>query len=278
MISLALVDLSLNCIRIPFKEIRLETTVECQIMHLLFNTLPMYSSYILIFWTLERVIAVQFPLRAGVWCTVKRTAILIAVIGVFSFETSVVWSISAFSQSRGSSCRPRENMVEFIINVWRKIDAALFIFIPMVVIILSNTLIINGLRRSTKRHQQLTSNNEARLKRERDQRNTTITLIAVCIAFFVLHMPLAIYNCFALSLILTGNQETIAYWMFVNAIGQTMSELQNSINFYLYFLSGRRYRQVTFSILFPCQRESNRERKMADSTRVAGVSSVAETK
>ena len=115
-------------------------------------------------------------------------------------------------------------------------------------------VIITRLQQSTKRHQQMTISNEAKLKRERDQRNTTITLIVVCIAFVVLNMPLAIYNCFVLSKVGQGDQQTIANWEFVNVLGMTMAELQNSLNFYLYFLTGQRYRQMTCSMLFPCRR------------------------
>ena len=98
MISLALVDLLSLCTRIPMKEIRLESTVECKVMWCLYNALPMYSNYILVFWTLERVIVVLFPLRASALCTVKRTAIVIAATGIFSFGINVAWPISIVSQ------------------------------------------------------------------------------------------------------------------------------------------------------------------------------------
>ena len=270
MISLALVDLSTLCTRIAFKEIRLKTTAECQVMWYLYNALPMYSNYILLFWTLERVIAVQFPLQASAWCTVKRAAIVIAATGVFSFGLYVTLLFIVVRSSLSSTgCRPRVNMMHFMVDIWYKVDASLFIFIPMTVIILSNMVIITRLKQSTRRHQQMTRSNEARLKRERDQRNTTITLIVVCIVFVVLHMPLAIYNCFALSKIGKGNQQTIANWEFVNDLGLVIAELQNSMNFYLYFWTGRRYRQVTFSILFPCRRGPSQGKRTDDSKMVS---------
>ena len=123
-ISLALVDLSALCTRIPIKEIRLETSLECKVMWYLYNALPMYSNYILLFWTLERVIAVQFPLQASTWCTVKRTDVVIAAVGMFSFGINVVYPISFISQSlrTRTSCRPSETMTDFIIYVWNKVD------------------------------------------------------------------------------------------------------------------------------------------------------------
>ena len=247
-------------------------------MWYLYNALPMYSNYILVFWTLERVIAVQFPLQASTWCTVKRTAIFVIATGVFSFAVNVAWPISIVSQSVRSSCRPSIDMMEFLMKVWPKVDASLFIFIPLIIIVLSNILIITRLQQSTKRHQQMTSSNEAREKREREQRNTTITLICVCIAFVLLHMPIAIYNCAILSRTDSGNQEIIAKWEFVNYFGMVLAEAQNSMNFYLYFLTGRRYREVTFSLLCPCRKGPGARGKKPESTMATGVSIVSETK
>ena len=271
MMSLAVVDLSLNCIRIPFKEVRLQSTAVCRAMWYLYNALPMYSNYILLFWTLERVIAVQFPLRASEWCTVKRTIIVVAATGIFSFGITIAWPISVVSTPSGLGCRPHKDLVEFIMKVWNKVDSSFFVFIPMIVIFLSNMLIVTRLQQSTKRHQQMTSSEVARKKREKEQRNTTITLIAVCVAFLTLHMPIAIYNCFAIYRDEMISQEEIANWEFVNGLGLTMAELQNSINFYLYFLTGKRYRQVTYRILSPCRRGPTRQ-KNAESTMVTGVS------
>ena len=202
-------------------------------------------------------------------CTVKRIAIVIATTGIFSFEINMASPISVVSQSRRSSCIISEIIKYFVMNIWYKVDSSFFVFIPMIVIILAKMVIITRLRQSTKRHQQMTSSNETRIKRERDQRNKTITNVVVCIVFVVFHMPIAIYNCFALSKFGTGNQEVIANWEFVNAFEITMLELQNSMNFYLYFLNGRRYREVTFSVLFLCRRGPSGEKKTVDSKMAA---------
>ena len=239
--SLALVDLSLNCFRIPFEVVWLESTAACRSMWYLYNALPMFSNYILLCWTLERVIAVQFPLRASQWCTVKRTAVLVTVTGIFSFCISVAWPISIVSSSGGLGCKLDEDKISFIYNVWNKVDSSLFIFIPMVLITLSNVLIIIRLQQSTKRHQQMTSSEESRKKREKEQRNITITLLVVSFTFLVLHtcMPIAVYNSFSLSRADMRRDGNIAKWYFLNFCGLALAELQNSVNFFLYFLTGR---------------------------------------
>ena len=240
MLSLASVDLSVNIFRIPFKLIRDQySTTSCRLMWYLYNVFPVYSNYILFFWTLERVIAVQFPLRAGDWCTVKRTANVVIATGIFSFAMMLPWSIATIGRPTGVGCMYRDDMADFMRGAWRKVDSSIFIFIPMIVIFLSNVLIIIRLYQSTKRHRQMTSSEEAKKRREKEQRNTTITLISVCVAFVLLHMPLAAFNLYADKIPETNDQETLANWGFVNLFGLSVMEVQNSVNFYLYFLTGR---------------------------------------
>ena len=104
-----------------------------------------------------------------------------------------------------------------------------------------------------KRHQQMISNGESRQKRDKEQRNTTLTLLAVCFAFLILHTPLAVYNCMAMTAITFCDNQVRVNWYFINYFGLTMAEVQNSINFYSYFLIERRYRQLTFSLLVSCK-------------------------
>ena len=159
-----------------------------------------------------------------------------------------------------------DDIRDFIFDVWNKVDSSVFIFIPMMVFFSSNVLIIIRLYQSTKRHRQMTSIEDARKRREKEQRNATITLVSVCVAFFLLHMPLAAYNFYSDKVFDTDDQKSIANWGFVNMFGLSLMEVQNSVNFYLYFLTGRRYQQFTFSILFPCRKGSVEQSKTAAKT------------
>ena len=272
MLSLAGVDLALNIFRIPFKSIlNFYSTAECKAMWYIYNVLPTYSNYILVFWTMERLIAVQFPLRAVEWCTVSRTAIVVIATGIFSFAIMLPYPISYVLKPGGVGCM--HSMIEFFQEVFYKVDSAVFVFIPMIVIFLSNVLIIYRLYQSTKRHKEMTSSEEAKKRREKEQRNTIITLISVCIAFFLLHMPLAVFNLAqSFGTLETNDQEKIANWVFVNFLGLSLMEVQNSVNFYLYFLTGRRYRQFTVNFLFPCRRGAVEQSKLAAKTVSTGAS------
>ena len=196
----------------------------------------------------------QFPLRVGELCTVKRTVVSIIAIGIVWFAVNIAWSVSYVAPPNGIGCSIHKDKRAFIYNIWYKLDALIFIFIPMVIILLCNIMIIYRLQQSTKRHQQMTNIEESRKKETPSRGNTTITLLSVSFAFLLLHTPLAIYNCMAMSAMVLTDQEARATWNFVNSAGLTMAKFQNSINFYLHFLTGRRYRQVMFSLFSACRK------------------------
>ena len=272
MISLAVVDLVLICLRIAMKAIQLDSTALCQSMWYLYNALPLFSNYILLFWTIERLIAVQVPLRVLEICTLTRTAIIIVAVGIFSFLVNIAWPVSIVKYPSGIGCTITRDKRKFIYEVWYKVDTSFVIFIPMIVIFLCNIIIIHGLQQSTKRHQKMTINEESRHKREKEQRNTTITLLSVSFAFLILHTPLAVYNCMAMAANQLRDPEVRATWYFINHLGLTVVEVQNSINFYLYFLTGRRYRKVTFNFFAPCRKIcTDNGKRPASATKTTGL-------
>ena len=231
--SLAVIDLCVIVSRIALKSVPFFSTSICQSMWYLYNAIPIFSNYILLFWTIERFIATQFPLRVGELCTLKRAAVSIVAVGVISFAVSITWPVNIVAPPTGKGCTIHKNKRKFMYNVWYKVDSSIFIFIPMIIIFFCNMMIIYRLQQSTKRHQRMTNYEESRQKRENEQRNTTITLLCVSFAFLLLHTPLAIYNFMKISVTVLTDAKARATWNFINSFGLTMAELQNNINFYL---------------------------------------------
>ena len=161
-----------------------------------------------------------------------------------SFSVNIVWPVNIIVAPNGKGCILYMDKRDFIYEIWFKVDSSIFVFIPMIIIFLCNIMIICRLQQSTKRHHQMTQNDVSIQKREKEQRKTTIILLSVSIAFLLLHTPYAVYNCLAMVDALTGDQEAYAKWTFFNYFGMTTAGLQNSVNFFLYFLSGRRYRRT----------------------------------
>lgn len=266
MTSLAAVDLVLVCFRIPFKVRQIETTAMCKLFWYLNNALPVYSNYILVFWTIERFIAVQFPLRVAEWCSLRNTALSVTGVGIFAFLFSLPWVMSTTKSLERYACVIPPDWSYFIYQVWFYFDLSFFVLIPMLTIFLCNIAIIFRLKQSTERHKEMTSSEESRKNREKEQRNLTISLLTVSFAFLILHTPYAVYNCIAFLRHGNEDQAKEAVWVFVNAIGLIIAEVQNSVNFYLYFLSGRRYRQQTLQLFMFCRKRKSARDKVGDSS------------
>ena len=130
-------------------------------------------------------------------------------------------------------------------NVWFYIDTTVLVFVPMPVIFVCNITIIYRLKQMTKRHQQMSSSEKAKETREKEQRSTTITLLAVSFVFLLLHAPVAFYQIVSFMRYEPSqrNQNEQANWLMVNIVAQTMMEFQNCVNFYLYVITGRKYRE-----------------------------------
>ena len=139
--------------------------------------------------------------------------------------------------------------------------------IPMLAILFLNIGIIYRLKASTKRHKTMTSSEEANKQREKVQRNMTISLLTVSFAFIILHTPMSVHNLASFVHFETTEKER-ADWLLLNACSYMLFDAQNSVNFYLYFLSGRKYRQHTLTLLCFWRRrsgmsDSRSERKTA---------------
>ena len=261
MTTLAMVDLLLICIRITIKELSFLSDTPCKVLWYFYNVLPMSSNYILVFWTIERLIAVRFPLKVADWCTIRNATIAVSITIVSSFALNVPWPLSIVKSEYFDSCAIDADWYLFIYDVWYIIDSSFFIFIPMTVILVCNILIITNLRESTKRHKQMTSSEDSRKIRDKEQRNVTITLLTVSFAFIILHIPLAVYNTQALSKHEITDHYAYAVWDFINVCGISFAEFQNSLNFYLYFLTGRKYRQNTVNLFFGYLRKRLNKRR-----------------
>ncbi|UJR36222.1 hypothetical protein I4U23_028954 [Adineta vaga] len=220
------------------------------------------SVWLTVTFTVERWVAITYPLQSRTWCTVSRARrIIISVIfaalictlpSVFemklvrvtetqnatnSNETSVMKSrLQAKPTALGSSSLYHQiyfNFVTFAI-VW----------IPLLLLVIFNTILIIYVHRSKQEEQQ---NNEGiKLRRhnrgnQSEQRKTTIMLIAVVIVFTVCQIPQAISLTLQSFLpVLAQTSQVLIYNNFANCL----VAINASINFLLYCSFSGRFRST----------------------------------
>jgi hypothetical protein len=107
--------------------------------------------------TIERFIAVALPLQASYLCTVKRakasTLILACCILLINIHFTVTHSLIKRHGEIG--CQSKNETFDFFINnIWPWIDASIYSFIPMSLLLIFNLLIVLNLMKASRNIQK----------------------------------------------------------------------------------------------------------------------------
>ena len=218
-------------------------TSSCGIQGFIYFVSSEFSSWCLVCITIERFIAVNWPLDCHIIVSRKKVSIALAVICV----TLVLINIHALwntGQDTNGACVWKE---EFYLTLFHTIcvwvDISLFSIIPFVLISTLNCLIICKLCRT-----QISEVNALNTKRQRD---IVFTLFGVSMAFILLTSPICIYT---LNSYIRGEDfDTMSNWA---VTGYVLQETNFAINFYVYCLTGRRVRQE-LKKMFSCTEYRN---------------------
>ena len=99
----------------------------------------------------------------------------------------------------------------------------------------------------------MTSDQETIDKKTKENRRMTILLLSVSGVFVLLHIPYAIilaFNYFKPPIVvwMTEDPEGFAKYLAYTTIGFVIRDFQNSLNFFLYCISGNRFRSTFMKI------------------------------
>ena len=215
------------------------------------------SAWILVAMTTQRAVSVAWPHRVNVLCTPRRSWWIILTIVVF-FCLAYSHMLYGFGivPSAGHACAMTSKSYElFTINVWMKIDMLFYSVLPFTCLFLSNSVLVLKLRRSMKdAGDHLTTTHTQQASRERKANSVTLTAIVVSVVFVVLTAPLAFYNLLSFT---NANTETkdaneLALRFFLQNLFYIIGYFNYSVNFYLYCLTGERFRKEFRQIMCGC--------------------------
>ena len=204
----------------------------CQAMTFLINVALMYSVWLVVVMTFERFLIIVFPATAGRRCTVKSARVTVIVMLILSFMINAQYFV--LITSIGSRCTYVREYSHYAIDVWSWIDMSLYSFLPSFFIFLLNLLIICNIRR------KYFTENSAALP----QTNITAMLLTVSIVFFLLTAPYAVFflvKTFAWNY--KVDSHTHATYLLTNTLLRFLADMNHCVNFFLYVLSGKVFRQ-----------------------------------
>ena len=223
---------------------------------LMWNIVPsqLCSTLFILSMTFERLYSIMISHKAASFNTIKRAKIIITLVVLFSFDFNFPHLFITLKVA--DRCVPFGKAMSYTLGqfyFW--LSLVVNFFLPFVLLLIMNSFIIHILR---KRSRLMLTGSQGQgesqgqgSKGRTSEKQVYIILLLVTFSFLVLTTPGYIFFFYAMYYDYQSTPESFAeYHLFVNASRQAYFT-NYGINFYLYVLSGKKFRTDLFN-LFKC--------------------------
>uniref|UniRef100_A0A1B6D8L9 G-protein coupled receptors family 1 profile domain-containing protein n=1 Tax=Clastoptera arizonana TaxID=38151 RepID=A0A1B6D8L9_9HEMI len=263
--------------------------IVCQLSVYLGQACSFLSVWFVVAFTVERFIAVRYPLKRPSMCTVTRAKAVLVVLSIFSFTLCSPYLLISAPETR---VNPNSNSTVEVCTVvlsWMDVartlnyvDLVLTLLLPFLLIVVLNTLISKTVWRLARIRRSMTLSSKKRdsshflgeVKRptlaraqsrtSSSQTKVTEMLLIVSTVFICLNLPSYVIRVWAFvsEAMHTQPSDIIILQHYFNLLFTT----NFGINFALYCVSGQNFRRALVSLFCP------RYRRRHDNTQVTVVS------
>jgi hypothetical protein len=232
----------------------------CIIIHITPEIIALVSYWLVITTTFERTVAVLYPLKVAIIFSRKRCYIIVITLILFFviLVNTQVFCLQYY-EKKPQYCAirgPHYGKCHFYIkHVYPWFTSAFMSWLPSVTGIVFNTIIITSLYRASKKRGDIVfkNRNEIRMRSgdverplQSKEKQITIMLLAISVTFVVFTLPYATFE------LLRKLNLNIKWLKDRNAQRAVMLPIDflHAINFFLYCLTGKKFRDVLFKIVF----------------------------
>ena len=228
----------------------------CKLIYFFLYVSGVLSAWTLVAMTAQRAVCVLFPHRANVLCTVGKSKAIVMLMVVFiaAIHTHLLYGLSIRMYKGHESCVMLKAYSSFFYEIWSWVDMCIFSLLPWLCLAVSNSLLVWKLRLSLREAKLSLGSSQADRINDRKKKATSIsiTLIAVSTAFLVLTFPMSFYHILAFIAWMNGTLSTlsssrVAYY--IHHISYPLWYSNSCINFYIYCLTGSKFRREAKQIL-----------------------------
>lgn len=217
----------------------------CKIQNFTEHVCYLMSSWLVLFMTLERFIAVQFPFKKDTLCR-SRNAVTVIVVVFASMSYSQIFRLIVVENVQGHCGAPdRYGFVYLALHIYLY-QIILQFMLPAVLILICNLSILRKIRQlKATVYRQNTSGTSGRGQGQKQWHKTTLMLLLVSFTYLVCLFPNVLLSLLIHISILTN--PSIARILFVKlndlrGVLEFFSELNYAANFYIYVFSGLQFR------------------------------------
>ena len=236
-------------------------------------TATLSSTLFILSMTFDRFYSIIKPHKAASFNTVKRAKITTTLISIFSclFNIPYVFTIT----SNGTQCVMELSTFENNFYFW--LTCVVQFVIPFILLLLMNSVIIHSLR-SRSSSLKLTISEQVKCQGENEghrndkspgqgqgqcqgqsqQGQIFAILLLVAFSFFVLITPLYAFNVYILVFDYSKTPQRFAFFYMFYEIVVKLYFTNNAINFFLYVISGQKFRNDLINLF------KNNRRKMQE--------------
>ncbi|XP_037088168.1 neuropeptides capa receptor-like [Pollicipes pollicipes] len=228
--------------------------VVCQLTQYVASCCSFLSPWFVVGFTVERFVAVCYPLHRPSFCTVHRAKLLVggltAVAAVSNTYTLVIIRPAAIANRHQVVCD-----VDFdrypSVGFWLMgADVLATLVLPFLLIVLLNVQIARAIcRLELVRRMMYVTSAEQGTPRANSQQKITKMLLIVSSVFLMLNLPFYVMRIWAFIATLTGSTPDVSVWLVVaQAAANSLFQLNFGINFLLYCVSGQNFRRAVRSL------------------------------
>ncbi|CAH1783616.1 unnamed protein product [Owenia fusiformis] len=253
-----------NFVQLPITEYH--NDINCKILSYISQVTTEYGVSVIIAMTIDRYIAVKYPIHSVTWCSLKRTRriLVIGIIILSIYNIPIPWMSGSVEWDICATFNTQDDFTAAYSWIYI-IFGSVF---PVVALMCFNTLIIRSIRDQSKKilnlrvgqgHSRSQSNasNDSRLIRQSSketwglsrgdihsrQRQLTLMLLLVTFTFILLTLPQYIRYTLYVTLDYHSSAKLYALYTLIYHISNKLWFTNCAVNFYLYCLVGEKFRR-----------------------------------
>jgi hypothetical protein len=200
----------------------------------------------------QRAVSVTWPYHVTRWYTHRRVRVVVGAIVLFHslWNSHLLYGLEVKSKGK---CIVKDANYEALVIEIAKTDAILSYWLPLVLLIITSTVLTRKLRESKNLPTEgVVATDTGRVRKVN---TVTLTALAVSLTYVVLMIPYSVYM--ATSYFSPGAvvvTEELVRTILFNRCGFVVMNFNYAVNFYLYSLTGDRFRNEFLRLVF-CWRE-----------------------
>ena len=226
--------------------------LHCSLSRFLLTISAIVSSWVTVLISLERFIAIYYPLKVHIYCTKKRSYIIIVTMTFFASVGAIPTFFISAVVSSGDSYDCQMAFTSGLVLAYGIIILTFYSIVPSFIIAIFSISMIKKLRiqsslRMKYQGRQCTHSSSATNK------SYFVVMVSVCLVFVVTSFPWTVVvivtysSCFSQGVVCMFNRS----WQF--QLVDMLDDMNHSLNLFLYCLTGSVFRHALFQ-LFRCKK------------------------